>query len=167
MFVDAMRVAIQESFPELQLWMLWAQAMPTGEDVRQVLAQGEDDFDADRNWDYTIFEERSGALVGGAGLHRTDDPSCFEIGYWVHTHRTRRGYATIATRTLVEAAFTYLRDASRLIIRMDAGNVASASVPPKLGFLLIRQEDREIVAKGHTGRGYVWALNRPTCLPAT
>jgi ribosomal-protein-serine acetyltransferase len=161
-FADVMRIAIRESLPELQLWMPWAQTMPTGEDLRGVLAPGEDDFDADRNWDYTIFEERSGALIGGAGLHRTEDPSSFEIGYWVHTRRTGRGYATIATRALVEAALRYLSDASRIMIRMDVGNVASASVPPKLGFVLLQQEDREILAKGHTGRGYVWALNRTT-----
>jgi ribosomal-protein-serine acetyltransferase len=160
--VDVMLRAIEESFPELQLWMSWAQTMPSGESLREVLVQGKADFDANRNWDYSIFEERSGALVGGAGLHRTDDPSCFEVGYWVHTHRVRRGYATAATRALVEAAFRYLSDASRIVIRMDVGNVASASVPPKLGFVLTQQEDREILAKGHTGRGYVWALDRPT-----
>ena len=160
-FVDAMLIAIEESLPELQLWMPWAQTMPAGERLRQVLAQGEEDFNADRNWDYGIFEERSGDLVGGAGLHRTEDPSCLEIGYWVHSHRTRRGYATIAARALVEAAFSYLSNASQILIRMDVANLASASVPPKLGFSLIKKEVREILAKGHTGRGYEWALNRP------
>jgi RimJ/RimL family protein N-acetyltransferase len=160
-FVDAMLIAVDESLPELQLWMDWAQAAPTGETLRQVLVQGEEDFNADRNWDYTIFEKLSGDLVGGVGLHRTEDPSSFEIGYWVHTHRTRRGYATIATCALVEAAFRYLSDASQIVIRMDVANLASASVPPKLGFSLVKQEDREILAKGHTGRGYVWTLNRP------
>jgi ribosomal-protein-serine acetyltransferase len=160
-FVDAMLIAIQVSLPELQLWMPWAQAAPTGETLRQVLAQGEEDFNADRNWDYSIFEERSGDLVGGAGLHRTEDPSCFEIGYWVHSHRTRRGYASSAAGALVEAAFRHLSNASQIVIRMDVANLASASVPPKLGFSLIQQEDREILAKGHTGRGHVWALHRP------
>jgi RimJ/RimL family protein N-acetyltransferase len=160
-FVDAMLIAIQESLPELQLWMHWAQTMPTGASLRGVLAQGKDDFDADRNWDYSIFEKQSGDLVGGAGLHRTEDPSCFEIGYWVHSHRTGKGYATIAARAIVGAAFRYLNNASQIMIRMDVGNLASASVPPKLGFSLIQQEDREILAKGHTGRAYVWALNRP------
>jgi RimJ/RimL family protein N-acetyltransferase len=160
-FVDVMLVAIQESFPELQLWMPWAQTMPTAQDLRRVLEQGEEDFDADRSWDYTIFEQRSDEVIGGAGLHRTQDPACFEIGYWVHSHQTRRGYATMAARALMEAAFRYLSSASQVMIRMDVGNLASASVPPKLGFSLIRQEDREILAQGHTGRGYVWVLDRP------
>jgi ribosomal-protein-serine acetyltransferase len=161
-FEEAMRIAIEESFPELQLWMPWAQTMPMAEDLRRTLAQGEDDFRNDLAWDYTLFEERTGDLVGGAALHRTEDPSCLEIGYWVRTNRTGRGYATTAAGALAEAAFRYLSDASRVIIRMDVGNLASASVPPKLGFTLLQQEDREILARGHTGSGYVWALNRPT-----
>jgi ribosomal-protein-serine acetyltransferase len=166
-FVDVMHLAIQESFPELQLWMPWAQEMPTGDDLRRVLVQGEADFEADRSWDYSIFEAQSGALVGGAGVHRTEDSSSFEIGYWVHSQRTGKGYATSATRALVEAAFWYLSDASRIKIRMDVGNVASASIPPKIGFVLMGQEDREILAKGHSGRGYVWALERTSRLPPT
>jgi RimJ/RimL family protein N-acetyltransferase len=160
-FIDAMLITIKASFPELQLWMAWAQTMPTGPSLRGVLAQGEDDFKADRNWDYSIFEEQSGDLVGGAGLHRTEDPSRFEIGYWVHTRRTGKGYATTAARALTDAAFRYLANASQIVIRMDVGNAASASVPRKLGFCLVQEEDREILAKGHTGRGYMWALNRP------
>ncbi len=159
-FVDAMLVAIEESFPELQMWMPWAQTMPTREDLCRVLTQGDEDFDADRSWDYTIFEEESGDLLGCAGLHRTDDPSCFEIGYWVRSHRTRRGYATAAARALVVAAFSHLSGASQIVIRMDLANSASASVPPKLGFSLMKEEDREILATGHTGRGAVWMLHR-------
>jgi ribosomal-protein-serine acetyltransferase len=159
---DAMRAAIDESFGELQSWMSWAQTMPTPEELRLILAQGVDDFRDDRGWDYSIFEERTGDLVGGVGLHRTDDPSCYEVGYWVRTDRTRRGYATTAAGALVEAAFRSLRTASQIMIRMDVANLASASVPPKLGFTLRGQEDREVLALGHTGRGHVWMLHRPT-----
>jgi hypothetical protein len=57
--------------------MHWAQTVPTRASLRGVLAQGKDDFDADRNWDYSIFEKQSGDLVGTAGLHRTEDPSFY------------------------------------------------------------------------------------------
>jgi ribosomal-protein-serine acetyltransferase len=160
--VDVMRAAIDESFGELQLWMPWAQTMPTAEELGRTLTQGADDFRDDRGWDYSMFEARTGDLVGAAGLHRTDDPSCYEIGYWVRTDRTRRGYATTAAAALVEAAFRSLRHASQIMIRMDVGNLASAAVPPKLGFTLRGQEDREVLALGHTGRGHVWMLHRPT-----
>ena len=44
---------------------------------------------------------------------------------------------------------------------MDQANLASASVARKLEFTLLAQENREIAAGGHTGRGYVWTLDPP------
>ena len=47
------------------------------------------------------------------------------------------------------------------MIRMDQANLASAAVPPKMGFSFSGEEDRETAAKGHTGRGFIWMLNLP------
>lgn len=43
---------------------------------------------------------------------------------------------------------------------MDSGNVASASIPRKLGFDLLREEFSEKRAKASTGRERVWRLKR-------
>jgi RimJ/RimL family protein N-acetyltransferase len=151
--------AIEDSFPELQPWMPWAQTVPSTEDLLVVLTEGESSFDADRDWHYVLFEP-SGTVVGAAGLHG-DESGCPEIGYWVRSGYTGRGYATAATRALTEAAFEFLDDAEQVVVRMDIANVASAAIPPKLGFRLAGEEDREIVTQGHTGRGYVWVMDRP------
>jgi ribosomal-protein-serine acetyltransferase len=105
-----------------------------------------------------IFERHSGEVVGAAGLHVGTDPECPEIGYWVRSDRTGRGYATRAARALVEAAFSLLPEARQVTIRMDHANLASAAIPPKLGFSLQGEEVREVVAQGHTGKGFVWVL---------
>jgi RimJ/RimL family protein N-acetyltransferase len=156
-----MLVAIEESFPELELWMPWAQEMPTLDGLSAVLRQGEIDFRADRSWEYALVDAHTDDVMGSAGLHHTEDPETFEIGYWVRTSRTRRGVATSVARTLISAASTYLETARQIVIRMDQANLASASVPQKLGFTLDASEDREISAKGHTGHGYVWVLDLP------
>jgi RimJ/RimL family protein N-acetyltransferase len=156
-----MLIAIEESFAELEQWMPWAQEVPTIGGLQEVLRQGELDFHADGDWQYAIFDVESDEVMGAVGLHRTEDPDKFEIGYWVRTRRTRRGVATLAARTLISAASTCLDSARQIVIRMDQANLASASVPRKLGFTLAAQEDREIAAAGHTGRGYVWTLNLP------
>jgi RimJ/RimL family protein N-acetyltransferase len=158
---NRMLIAIEESFSELEQWMTWAQQAPSAKGLREVLRQGEIDFHADRGWDYTILDPQSDDVVGAAGLHRTEDPERFEIGYWVRTTRTRRGIATSATQALINAAATYLDPARQIVIRMDQANLPSISVPRKLGFKLESEEDREIVAKGHTGRGYIWILHLP------
>ncbi len=71
------------------------------------------------------------------------------------------GVATSVTRTLSAAVFEHLEEAEQIIITMDQANVASAAIPRKLGFALIGEEDRDIITKGHTGRGFVWTLDRP------
>ena len=55
-FTEPMISAIQKSFAELQQWMSWAQKMPTADELRQVLLQGQTAFDANRAWEYAIFE---------------------------------------------------------------------------------------------------------------
>ncbi|HVA07447.1 MAG TPA: GNAT family N-acetyltransferase [Acidimicrobiales bacterium] len=159
--VDALVPAIADSFEELERWMDWAQAMPTPEELLAVLVAGEAAFDADQEWDYTVYELVSESLVGGAGLHRRGGPNVLEIGYWISSQRTGLGYATAAAKTLSEAAFTLVPDVERIEIHMDRANKASAAIPRKLGYRLDHEEIRQIEASGHTGIGFVWVLDRP------
>ena len=116
--------------------------------------------DDDAGWSYLIFEQPAGVIVGSVALHRRTDLSRAEIGYWVRSDRTGRGYATSAAGLVFDAAFCHLADVDRVEIRMDEANLASAAVPDKLGFVLDRREDRPIATPGHAGRGLVWAITR-------
>jgi RimJ/RimL family protein N-acetyltransferase len=158
--LEDLMAAVRASLRELRQWMPWASVMPTAEDQLAVLTVGEASFDADTDWSYTLHELESGELVGGTGLHRRLGPA-IEIGYWVRSDRTGRGYATASARALTAAAFSHIADIERVEIHMDRANVASAAVPRKLGYRLDREEPREILAPGHTGTGLVWVLDRP------
>jgi len=160
--VDPMRDAIGASIDELERWMPWARGVPSRWQLESVLREGMISFDHDLEWNFAIVESASDELVSSCGLHRADDPSCPEIGYWVRSDRTRRGYATRSARMLSDAAFAHLGDVERVKIRMDRANTASAAVPARLGFALDHEEQREIVTSGHTGRGFVWILTRAT-----
>jgi RimJ/RimL family protein N-acetyltransferase len=161
-FAEPMLRAIRRSFAELQRWMSWAREVPNVDELREVLMQGRMAFDANRAWEYAIFdkEAQTERVVGCAGVHASDRPDRYEIGYWVRSDRTGRGIATATTATLVDAALTYLGEARQVVIRMDRANQASAAVPRKLGFTLDHEEDRAVVASGHTGRGLVWVRDR-------
>jgi RimJ/RimL family protein N-acetyltransferase len=158
--VDEMLEAVESSQEELRFWMPWAQGPPDREELVSVLRNGHELFDADKEWNYALFENSSGELIGAGGLHVVEDPDAPEIGYWVRSDRTGRGYATAAARALADAAFRYLPDVRQVKIRMDQANVASAAVPPKLGFRLLKEEVRKKEAVGHTGKGFVWVLDR-------
>src|SRR4051794_30509905 len=152
--------AIELSVERLRLWMPWAaDAVPSAEAERRVLATGMVEFDRDINWSFSLFEASSAELAGGCGLHRRSGDS-LEIGYRVGSDRHRRGYATAAARCLTDAGFAYVLDVARIEIAMDRGNVASVGVPAKLGYELDGEAAFESLARGHTGRRLIWSMTR-------
>lgn len=163
--VDEVLEAVRSSFAELQQWMHWAQTMPTREQQRNALAEGNTAFDAGTDFGFLFRESATGAIVGGGGVHRRVGPGAVEIGYWVRSDRHNRGYATRATEVMTDAAFTYLADVDRVEIHMDCANIASARVPEKLGYRLLRTEQLEKLALGHTGKGYLWQKRRDEWTP--
>jgi RimJ/RimL family protein N-acetyltransferase len=161
-FIDEVMNAVARSFPELHQRMLWCKTMPFREDVLTFLQEDEKAFESNERWGYALFETNSGELVGSAGLRRISetDSTGLEIGYWVRSDRTKRGYATAAGRALMDATFEVVPGIERVRISMDAANVASAAVPRRLGFAFLREVPRERSAAGHTGIGAIWELER-------
>jgi len=158
--LDELLETVRSSYDELHLWMQWAASPPTHESLRNVILNARKEFDANEKWNYGLFEIATEACVGSAGLRRGDVLDELEIGYWVRTDRTRRGYATEATSVLTTDAFTAPLDIARVRISMDAANLASAGVPRRLGYHLEGEMSREILTPGHTGHGVLWTVTR-------
>jgi RimJ/RimL family protein N-acetyltransferase len=156
---DEIYDATVASFDELHQWMTWANEVPTREALAEFLNSAQILFDRDEDCNYALIEKSSGEVVGSSGLHFKGDPDSREIGYWVRSDRTRRGYATSAARALTEAAFRFL-PIDRVTIRMDKANLASAAVPPKIGFRLLCEEVRPHETPGHSGTGLIWVRDR-------
>ena len=155
--IDQLLASIEASQPELARWLPWADPMPTRTAELEVVRSAEQAFAEDRDYAYFLNERASGELVGCAGLHPKPG-GVLEIGYWVRSDRTGRGYATLAAGTLCRAAFGHRPDVQKVIIRMDQGNAASASIPPKLGFSLEGEEAAgNAPTSGHTGKGWIWS----------
>ena len=164
--IDQLLDSIEASQPELARWLPWADPMPTRTAELAAVTSAERAFAEDKDYAYFMIERASGDLVGCAGLH-PKTAGVVEIGYWVRSDRTRRGYATSAAGSLCRAAFMYLPDVEKVIIRMDKGNGASASIPPKLGFSLEGDEAlRDARTSGHTGKGWIWSAQRRGDPPA-
>ena len=96
-----------------------------------------------------------GEFVGTIGLNRRAADDAVEIGYWIASAKTRRGYATAAARALTPVAVELSRT-RRVEIHCDEANTASAAIPRKLGYRLDRVEAHEREAPGERGRRMIW-----------
>jgi len=159
-YAERLCVAVTSSLPELRPWMPWAQEPPTVESLVTVLTRGDAAFEAGTEWQFVMVEPGDDQVVGAAGIHHRHGPATVEIGYWVRSDATRRGYATMASRALTAAAFAHLDHVDEVEIRMAVGNERSAAVPPRLAFHHIGDVEREIDAPGQCGRWMVWRMAR-------
>jgi ribosomal-protein-serine acetyltransferase len=159
-FRDGVVEAYDASYAEVHRWLVWAQRDPTPEDFSTFLDEDSARFETDSGWRYIVLEKTSSAVVGWSGIRPTDSVDVVSIGYWVRTDRTRLGYATAASRCLTDAAFTYLSNVDRVQIQMDQTNAASIAIPRALGYRLDRETEFEPLTPGHSGKGFVWVLDR-------
>jgi RimJ/RimL family protein N-acetyltransferase len=155
----AVAAAVRESMEHLAGWMPWAndtaatiafQRQRLGDTVR-----GYDDDDG--SWEYAICGP-DGTIVGSCGIVVRGDGRR-EIGYWVHAGHVGKGHATRAARLLTDV-WRHQRAEPRIEIRCDEANIASASIPRKLGYELEAIIDGPREANNETGRTLMWVLTR-------
>lgn len=156
--VDALARAVNESLDHLRPFMAWAALEPLPRNERTALIDGwHAESSSGDDVVYGVFLD--GTPIGGTGLHRRLGPRTLEIGYWIHVDHLRQGYATELTRGLTTAAFGYPGIAC-VGIHHDEANTASADVPRKLGFTLVRKQPREPTAPAETGIEWQWAMRK-------
>ena len=126
--------AITESLDELRPWMPWAHLDQSVDDIEVNVRHARAEFLARHDMRLHLYLRDGGGLVGSSGLHRIDwTVPRFEIGYWIRTSMTGRGFATEATRRIADYAFDEL-GAERVEIWCDAANERSAAVAERAGF---------------------------------
>jgi RimJ/RimL family protein N-acetyltransferase len=85
--------------------MPWAHEGYDIEDARGFLKVAVDDWESGAAFNYAIFTA-IGELVGAGSMMTRMGPGVLEIGYWIHSAHTGRGYATAAARALASLALT-------------------------------------------------------------
>lgn len=132
---EAANAAVVESRAELTPWINWAEQEVDLDAVRENLVRARARFILREDLRFHLFlRDESASFVGSTGLHHIDwKVPRFEIGYWLSTRFTGRGYATEAVRGVTDFAFRQL-DAERLEIWCDARNERSAAVARRAGF---------------------------------
>ena len=126
--------SVAESIEHLKPFMSWAHKEPEPiEEKINRLKRARGNFDLGQDYTYGIFNPEENKLLGGTGLHTRLGENELEIGYWIHKDFVRQGLVTESTAALVKVAFEIIK-IHRIEIHCDPANIASASVPRKLGF---------------------------------
>lgn len=131
----SLKLAVDGSLPHLRPWVGWAAGEPTPLDQKVAwLRKNRGEFDLGLDYLYGVFSHDESEVVGGAGLHLRQGFSVREIGYWIGSAHTHKGYATEVTRALIRVGFE-VDAASRIEIRCWPNNRRSRRIPEALGFV--------------------------------
>lgn len=127
--------AVMESLPELITFMDWAHGELSIECQRERIKKCFSEYLLGLDYDFVGLDAKSGEIILFTGLRKAfcKNSKSLEIGYWTRTKHHNRGYATLATRLLIIAAFE-LFQADRLVIGCNRANEASRRVIEKCGF---------------------------------
>ncbi|WP_061809706.1 GNAT family N-acetyltransferase [Rossellomorea vietnamensis] len=128
--------AITDSRSELKPWLPFARKEQTLEEVEAGVRESFADFIKKTDIRLHIYLKETDEFIGSTGLHRIDwDVPKVEIGYWLNSRHTKKGYMVEAVKALTHFALHDL-SCQRVEIRCDERNTSSRRVPEKLGFLL-------------------------------
>lgn len=136
--------AIVASRNELKAWLPFAQKEQTEEETEINIRGSHLEFLKREDLRLLVFHKDTGEFIASSGLHRINwKVRKFEIGYWIDTRQSGKGYMTEAVEGITNFAFTDLQ-AARVEIRCDTENIKSRAVAERLGFELegiLRNDD--------------------------
>ena len=157
---DAQRLsaAILYNLDHLRPWMPWISAEPmTPEQRLELINQWQVDWE--QGGDVLVGAFLDDVVIGSTGLHRRRGPGVLEIGYWVHVDHTRNGFATELASSLTTAAFT-VPEIDHVEIHHDKANIASAGIPPRMGYTFVGEMPVVVSAPGEVGIDCRWLVTR-------
>lgn len=126
--------AVEHSVHDLKPWLAFAKEVPSIDSMEANIRQSHAEFLLREDLRLHIFHKESGEFIGSTGLHRINwDIRSFEIGYWIDSRHSGKGYMLEAVDGLTKFAFEILQ-ANRVEIRCDPENIRSRKIPEKLGF---------------------------------
>jgi RimJ/RimL family protein N-acetyltransferase len=125
--------AIRESMTQLSAWMIWAHPGYSIEDTQSFVLKCGPGWEKGEQYSFAIIDVHDGEFLGSVGLSAVNRAHGFaNLGYWVHTRKTRNGVASSATRMAARFSFESLK-LNRVELLVPTPNVASQRVAEKAG----------------------------------
>ncbi len=166
-FVAENLEAVRESEHELRRFLDWVDHALTEEDTINNIRDAIDQFESfTTELRYSIVRQSDERFLGMIGL-LIGDPAvpAYEMGYWLRSSETGKGYMRDAVSLLEHHVFTQL-GAEKIEIRAAPANQSSRTVAERSGYILVSQlsaerqrpsgewEDRLVYLKTRAQAGY-------------
>jgi len=124
---------IEENRQHLKPWFPWEKLTLKIEDSLKYLFDKEEATKKREKVEYGIYV--SNKYIGNISIFDiNNEKKSGEIGYWISSKFTRKGYTTEAVRLLEKEGFTNM-GLNRIRIKCDERNVASYGVAKKAGYV--------------------------------
>jgi ribosomal-protein-serine acetyltransferase len=142
--VSSLEEGVRSSLADLNEWLPWAHMDYTRDDAVAFIRDSIQAWREEKAFDFAIRSQQNPERhLGNISIWQTSRTGRIgEIGYWVRTDLTGRGYATEATRGLMRVGFEHL-GLHKITLRIAVGNRGSERVAEKLGYTregLLREE---------------------------
>lgn len=156
--------AVRESIAELHPWAPWCPLTYGLEDAVRWLDEQPAAREAGTAYEFVVTAP-DGRLLGCCGVNQVNAGfRLANLGYWIRTSATGRGYATEAARQAAAWAFAHT-NLERLELLVAVGNAASQAVALKAGAALEGCLRSRFLVHGRFQDAFVYSLIRPPAKP--
>lgn len=148
--------AARESIHQVHPFLPWCHPDYTIAESKAWLSLITREWRADSAYSFLI-RDQDGRLVGGCGINRVGDGYVGNLGYWIRSTETGRGYATEAARGLAQYGFEALK-LGRIEIVMSIHNAASRGVAKGCGASYEGEMRNALLLHGKYHNAYLYGL---------
>ena len=127
--------AIEESRVDIREYLFWVDGQKTYQDVVDATDMFYQFWENDQEWAYDIYNLATHRFLGCIGVHRISFLNQnAELGYWLRSSETNKGYMKEAVLALERELFK--RGMHRITICCDITNAKSSNVAKRSGYVL-------------------------------
>jgi RimJ/RimL family protein N-acetyltransferase len=131
--VNDLADSVQSSFEQLSPWMPWCRSNTGHAEMAEFVRGARRARQIGGEYHFAIHDSLGGGFLGMSAITRVQERvRGAELGYWLRTDATGKGYATRSARLLASWAFEEL-GLQRIAIIAAVGNTQSQAVASRAG----------------------------------
>ncbi|MBL6687361.1 MAG: GNAT family N-acetyltransferase [Pseudomonadales bacterium] len=158
---QALYTAVRESAQALMPYLPWCHPDYALQDAEDWISFAHRTWQDCTQFAFVIENKMTRQLVGGCGLDSPTEVGSANLGYWLRTSQTCKGYATEAARHLANVGLTQL-GLQQIDITMSVTNKASEQVAIRCGAVFQGRETKALWLHGTPHDTHHYALRHPS-----